>query len=51
MALILDWCTLMGEPDPAAFYALSPELRDLWLEHVSNLWTGAYQAPPEKKAR
>jgi hypothetical protein len=39
---VLDACALLHIRDPQEFQDMPRHLQELWLEHVENLWTGAY---------
>lgn len=45
---MLDACALLHIADPEEFYRLAPHIQELWVEHVTNEWTGAYLTQPGK---
>lgn len=42
---------MFNQPDPSWFYALSPTVQDMWIDHVRNLRSGAYETRQAPRKR
>ena len=47
----MDVCAMFRQPDIAWFYGLPASMQELWVEHIRNRITGAYEAAPKKTRR